>query len=44
MPVPESETDKKKHGEDFYVTPHDKGWAIKKEKSERASALYNKKI
>lgn len=44
MPIPESDTDQKKHGEDIYVTPHDKGWAIKKEKSERASAIFKKKI
>lgn len=42
--VPESNTDEKKHGEDIYVTPHDKGWAIKKEKSERVSFTFNKKM
>jgi len=42
--VPNSPSDAKKHGEDIYVTPHDKGWAIKKEKSERATAIYEKKI
>lgn len=42
--VPESNTDAKKHGEDVYVTPHTDGWAIKKEKSERARALFKNKI
>lgn len=37
---PASDTDVKKHGEDIYVTPHASGWSIKKEKSERASALF----
>lgn len=41
--IPKSPTDAKKHGEDIYVTPHDQGWAIRKEKSERASAIFKKK-
>lgn len=40
---PASDTDAKKHGEDIYVTPHTNGWAIKKEKSERASDLFKMK-
>jgi len=44
MKIPKTPTDEKKHGEDIYVTPHEKGWAIKKEKSERASAIFSKKI
>ena len=42
--VPDSPSDAKKHGEDIYVTPHQRGWAIKIEKSKRASAIYKKKI
>ena len=42
--IPDSQSDAKKHGEDIYVTPHDKGWAIKKEKNEQVSAIYDKKI
>jgi len=44
MTVPDSPGDAKKHGGDIYVTPHHKGWAIKQEKSERASATCKKKI
>lgn len=42
--VPDSPTDTKKHGEDIYVTPHDNGWAIKKEKSERVIFTFKKKM
>ena len=42
--VPDSPGDEKKHGEDIYVTPHEKGWALNKEKDERFSAVYSKKI
>lgn len=41
--IPKSPTDAKKHGEDIYVTPHNEDWAIKKEKSERAIAIFKMK-
>jgi uncharacterized protein YdaT len=41
--VPPSPTDNKKHGEDLHVLPRKKGWAIKKEKAERASSVFEKK-
>ena len=42
--VPPSPTDNKKHGEDVHVLPRESGWAIKKEKAERASAVFSKKM
>ncbi len=42
--VPPSPTDFKKHGEDVHVLPRENGWAIKKEKAERASAVFPKKM
>lgn len=41
--VPPSHTDNKKHGEDVHVVPRKPGWAIKKEKAEKASAVFNNK-
>ena len=38
------ETDVKQHGEDRYVVPHDDDkWAVKKEKSERVSKIFDAK-
>jgi len=42
--VPSSPTDKKKHGEDIHVLPRKTGWAIKKEKAEKASSVFNNKM
>lgn len=44
MEVPQSYTDHKKHGEDVHVLPRENGWAIKKEKSKRASSVFRKKM
>ena len=41
--IPASKSDSKKHGDDVYVTPHENGWAIKKEKKEKASFTFKKK-
>jgi len=42
--VPSTASDNKNHGEDVHVLPRKIGWAVKKEKAERASALFPKKI
>jgi uncharacterized protein YdaT len=42
--VPPSPTDSKKHGEDVHVLPRKNGWALKKEKAEKAQAVFNNKM
>ena len=36
-----SATDNKEHGEDQFVIPHEKGWALKSEGSERAAKVFD---
>lgn len=36
-------TDAKRHGEDRYVTPHNDGWAVKKERAGRAQKIFERK-
>ncbi len=38
--VPKTDTDVKKHGTDQYVTPHEEGWALKTENSEKPYKVY----
>lgn len=40
MKVPKTETDLKDHGTDQYVTPHQNGWALKTENSEKPYKVY----
>ncbi len=42
--VPPSPTDIKKHGEDVHVLPRKNGWAIKKEKADKAQAIFDNKM
>jgi uncharacterized protein YdaT len=39
---PNRKTDVKKHGEDRYVSPADKGWEVKKERSSRTEHYHTK--
>ncbi len=38
--VQPSNTDSKDHGKDQYVIPHEKGWAVKSEGSEKAAEVF----
>lgn len=40
---PSKTTDVKKHGEDRYVVPHGKDWAVKKEKQKKEEVFDSKK-
>lgn len=39
----DSDSDKKNHGANYYVIPHENGWAIKKEENEEASQVFDTK-
>ncbi len=43
LKVKPSDTDNKTHGQDQYVIPHQNGWAVKSESSERVSFTFSNK-
>jgi uncharacterized protein YdaT len=42
-PISETDTDKKAHGRDIYISPHEEGWSVKEEKASKASFVFDKK-